>query len=57
VTFGKATQFIASSDLALLDVKREFAYKNSVDKDHSRVKGPLFTEKLSNKVLTMLQAY
>jgi hypothetical protein len=56
VTFGKATQFIASSDVALLDVKREFAYKNSVDKgnsvdkksadkDHSRVKGQLFTEK------------
>ena len=51
VTFGKATQFVASSDVALLDVKREFAYKKpvdkekSVDKDKSIVKGQLFTEK------------
>jgi hypothetical protein len=50
VTFGKATQFVASSDVALLDVKREFAYKEkilkqSVEKDQSRVKGRLFTHK------------
>jgi hypothetical protein len=53
VTFGKATQFVASSDVALLDVKREFAYKEnkksedkgSTEKNKSRVKGQLFTEK------------
>ena len=53
VTFGKATQFVASSDVALLDVKREFAYegktekseKPSADKNKSRTKGQLFTEK------------
>jgi hypothetical protein len=55
VTFGKATQFVASSDVALLDVKREFAYKKteykksvvkeSAEKVKSRVKGQLFTEK------------
>jgi hypothetical protein len=50
VTFGKATQFVASSDVALLDVKREFAYKEktekaSADKDKSLVKGQLFSEK------------
>ena len=55
VTFGKATQFVASSDVALLDVKREFAYKAktqqgsvnkaSAQKDKSRIKGQLFTEK------------
>jgi hypothetical protein len=58
VTFGKATQFVASSDVALLDVKREFAYKEnkksekkksvdkrSAEKDQSRVKGQLFTKK------------
>ena len=52
VTFGKATQFVASSNVALLDVKREFAYKEktkkaSTDKDQSRVKGKLFNEKQS----------
>tara|TARA_R110000868_G_scaffold102999_9_gene283725 strand:- start:827 stop:2263 length:1437 start_codon:yes stop_codon:yes gene_type:complete len=53
VTFGKATQFVASSDAALLDVKREFAHKEktdtakkaSTDKDKSKVKGQLFTQK------------
>jgi hypothetical protein len=55
VTFGKATQFVASSDVALLDVKREFAYKAktqqgsvnkaSPEKEKSRIKGQLFTEK------------
>jgi hypothetical protein len=50
VTFGKATQFVASSSVALLDVKREFAYKekaekDSVEKDKARTKGKLFTEK------------
>tara|TARA_R110000751_G_scaffold49117_1_gene109519 strand:+ start:26424 stop:29162 length:2739 start_codon:yes stop_codon:yes gene_type:complete len=50
VTFGKATQFVASSDVALLDVKREFAYeekteKPSADKNKTRTKGQLFTEK------------
>ena len=56
VTFGKATQFVASSKVALLDVKREFAYtekprkteqteKKSSDKNKSRIKGQLFTSK------------
>ena len=59
VTFGKATQFVASTKLALLDVKREFAYKEKTDKpknastdkdkstvkDKSKVKGQLFTQK------------
>jgi hypothetical protein len=56
VTFGKATQFVASSKVALLDVKREFAYiekpikteqidKKSSDKDKSQVKGQLFISK------------
>jgi len=59
VTFGKATQFVASTKVALLDVKREFAYKEKTDKpknastdkdkstvkDKSKVKGQLFTQK------------
>jgi hypothetical protein len=56
VTFGKATQFVASSKVALLDVKREFAYiekpikteqieKEASGKDKSQVKGQLFTSK------------
>lgn len=54
VTFGKATQFVASSDVALLDVKQEYAHQEKTDKDKkakstdkakSKVKGQLFTQK------------
>lgn len=50
VTFGEATQFVASSDVALLDVKREFAHQEKdqekpTEIDNARVKGQLFTKK------------
>jgi hypothetical protein len=49
VTFGKATQFIASSDVALLNVKREFAYKNSGDKGNSVDKSNSVDKKSAEK--------